>query len=328
MPLAETVTIDASQFPAQVRADLLESLRTRRIQPKFHYDSYKQAQKWLALHEAHSPARTDPGCLAIYEQAFAAAAGRMSNSGARVIGLGCGGGQKEARLVEMLRARCLPVSHLLCDVSVPLVLTAQQAVERAAPGISGDALVCDLARCESLAQTVDRVAAPTGIPRRRIFTCFGMTPNFEPDVLLPRLAELVRAEDLLLVSANLAPGTDYAAGVRQVLGGYDNELTRDWLLTFLLDIGVEPTDGALQFQVEDTPGGFKRIAADFHFVRHREIEIFGERLAFAAGEKVRLFYSYRYTPLQVRVLAEKHRLKVVQEWVADSGEEGVFLCGQ
>jgi uncharacterized SAM-dependent methyltransferase len=95
-----------------------------------------------------------------------------------------------------------------------------------------------------------------------------------------------------------------------------------------LDIGVERTDGALQFEVEDTPGGFKRIVADFHFTRRREIELLGERFEFAAGEKVRLFYSYRYTPGQVRSLAEKHRLTVVQEWVADSGEEGVFLCGQ
>ena len=53
------VAIHPSQFPAQVRRDLLESLRTRRVNHKFHYDSIKQTQKWLALHEAYSPARTD-----------------------------------------------------------------------------------------------------------------------------------------------------------------------------------------------------------------------------------------------------------------------------
>ena len=56
------VTIHSSQFPENVRRDLLRSLRARRINHKFHYDSYKQAQKWLALHEACSPSRTDPGC--------------------------------------------------------------------------------------------------------------------------------------------------------------------------------------------------------------------------------------------------------------------------
>src|SRR5665213_840514 len=100
MPIAETVMIDASQFPENVRNDLLESLRRRRIQPKFHYESYKQAQMWLALHEAFSPARRDPDCLAVYDRAFEAAADLVTEAGACVVGLGCGGGQKDARLLH------------------------------------------------------------------------------------------------------------------------------------------------------------------------------------------------------------------------------------
>src|SRR5512143_3202559 len=56
------VAIHASQVPDRVRRDLIESLRTRRINPKFHYDSLKQTGKRLALREAYSPARTDPDC--------------------------------------------------------------------------------------------------------------------------------------------------------------------------------------------------------------------------------------------------------------------------
>jgi len=67
------VAIHSSQFPQNVRRDLMESLRTRRINHKFHYDSVNQTQKWLALHEAYSPSRTDPGCAAIYDRGFAVA---------------------------------------------------------------------------------------------------------------------------------------------------------------------------------------------------------------------------------------------------------------
>ena len=56
MNSAATVRIHASQFPENVRRDLLASLRTRRVNHKFHYDSVKQTQKWLALHEAGMPA--------------------------------------------------------------------------------------------------------------------------------------------------------------------------------------------------------------------------------------------------------------------------------
>ena len=66
-----------------------------------------------------------------------------------------------------------------------------------------------------------------------------MIPNFEPQVILPRLAGMIRPEDYLLLSANLAPGADYAAGVQRILPLYDNTLTREWLMTFLLDLGVE-----------------------------------------------------------------------------------------
>ena len=97
------VAIHASQFPEKVRRDLLESLRTRRVNHKFHYDSVKQTQKWLALHQAYSPSRTDADCAATYDRSFAAVAERIEAGRVHLIGLGCGGGQKDTRLLKLLR---------------------------------------------------------------------------------------------------------------------------------------------------------------------------------------------------------------------------------
>ena len=100
--------------------------------------------------------------------------------------------------------------------------------------------VCDLATADDLSAIPDsRITHHAS----RITTFFGMIPNFEPQIILPRLASLVRPKDFLLFSANLAPGNNYAAGVKKVLPQYDNPLTRDWLMTFLLDLGVERNDG-------------------------------------------------------------------------------------
>ena len=52
------VAFHASQSPENVRRDLVESLRKRKLNHKFLYDSVKQTQKWLALHRAFSPSRT------------------------------------------------------------------------------------------------------------------------------------------------------------------------------------------------------------------------------------------------------------------------------
>jgi hypothetical protein len=112
-PVAE-VTIHASQFPEAVRRELLHSLRVRRVNHKFHYDSVRQTQKWLALHQACSPSRNDADCAAIYDRSFEAAARRMEAPRIHLIGLGCGGGQKDARLLKLLQARSREIFHTPC----------------------------------------------------------------------------------------------------------------------------------------------------------------------------------------------------------------------
>jgi hypothetical protein len=137
----------------------------------------------------------------------------------------------------------------------------------------------------------------------------------------------VGSGDHLLLSANLAPGSDYSAGIQRILPLYENELTRDWLMTFLLDLGVESQDGDLRFIIEEDPNGsaLKRVAAYFDFRRARVIELSPERFEFRASDSIRLFFSYRHTPGQVRELMEPYGLSVEQEWIGASGEEGVFL---
>ena len=134
MTTSVQVAIHPSQFPENVRRDLLASLRTRRVNHKFHYDSVKQTQKWLALHEAYSPARNDADCLATYDRAFAAAAAQIKARQVHVIGLGCGGGQKDAQLMKQLQARGKKISYTPCDVSVAMVLVARQAALAIAAG--------------------------------------------------------------------------------------------------------------------------------------------------------------------------------------------------
>jgi uncharacterized SAM-dependent methyltransferase len=324
------VTIHASQFPENVRRDLLASLRTRKVNHKFHYDSVKQTQKWLALHEAHSPARYDENCLTTYDQAFVAAVKKINAKTVRVIGLGCGGGQKDAQLLGFLKARGREIFYTPCDVSTAMVLVAREAALKILPGKNCFPFVCDLATADDLQKSlVTRHASPrrAEAQRRRLVTFFGMIPNFAPQEILPKLAALVRPQDWLLFSANLAPGKNYAAGVKKVLPQYDNALTRDWLLTFLTDLGVARGDGKLQFKIkDDAANGLKRITADFHFTRLVKIKIESEAFEFRAGESIRLFFSYRYTPARVRKILSRHGLKVREQWISQSGEEGVFLC--
>ncbi|MDE3068589.1 MAG: L-histidine N(alpha)-methyltransferase [Verrucomicrobiota bacterium] len=317
------VAIDSSQFPENVRRDLWQSLRRRRVNHKFHYDSVRQAQKWLALHQACSPTRNDADCRRIYEQGFEAVAEKIKAKRVHVLGLGCGGGQKDTRLLKRLKARNREIFYAPCDVSAAMVLVARRTALAVLPEKHCFPLVCDLATADDLSGLFDSRAAPHA---SRVLTFFGMIPNFEPQDILPKLTALMRRRDFLLVSANLAPGSSYAAGVKKVLPQYDNGLTRDWLMTFFLDLGVERRDGELKFSIEAGRSGLKRIVARFHFHRPRRIQIENQAFHLRTGHSVRLFFSYRYTPERVQKMLAEHDLEVCNRWIGMSEEEGVFLC--
>ncbi len=317
------IRIHSSQFPERIHHDLRQSLRTRRIHHKFHYDTVKQARKWLALHRKYSPYRTDRDCAETYQRAFAAL-GRLGSAHVRVIGLGCGGGHKDRELLQSLLRSDRQVEYLPLDVSVAMVLTARQTVRPVLRHYGLDPIVCDL-------QTAGDLPALFGsgdFHGQRLFTFLGMLPNFEPDLILPRLASFLQPSDLLLLSANLAPGKDYAAGVEQVLPLYDNELTRDWLLTFLYDLGIERDDGEIYFAVETTldPLPLKRITAWYRFLESREVALEEERFQFRAGDSIRLFFSCRHNEENVHAILATQGLCVRNSWLADSGEEGLFLA--
>jgi L-histidine Nalpha-methyltransferase len=317
------VAIHESQSPENVQRDLLVSLRTRRVNHKFHYDSIKQTNQWLALHQVYSPSRNDRDCAATYDRAFTEAIAQIRAKQVHVLGLGCGGGQKDTRLLKLLQARNLSASYTPSDVSVAMTLVAQKAARIVLPANRIFPFVCDLATAKNLSSLIATHHAPR---TTRLVTFFGMIPNFEPDAILPKLAMLVRRPDTLLFSANLAPGPDYAAGVKKILPQYDNALMREWLVTFLRDLGVEQNDGVVRFTAENGRLGLKRVMARFHFRRARQIEVAGKSFGFKSGDVVQLFFSYRYTPELVRARLAAHGLKVQQQWITKSGEEGVFLC--
>lgn len=319
------VTVHESQFPDAVRRDLIASLKSGRINHKFHYDSVRQTQRWLELHQAYSPSRTDADCSATYDRSFEAVAPKLAGTDIHLVGLGCGGGQKDTRLLDLLTRNGKKVAYTACDVSVAMTIVAAQTAQAQIKGLVCHPLVCDLATTDDLGSVLDDLhdkSAP------RLFTFFGMIPNFEPQDILPKLAAWVRPQDQLLFSANLAPGPDYGAGVAKVLPLYDNDLTKRWLIAFLTGIGVEESDGEVKFGIEadSTGSGLKKIVASFHFKHPRKLTVEGDPFEFRASQSIRLFFSYRHTADGMPRLLEKHGLQVNGSWITKSGEEGVFLC--
>ncbi len=320
-----SVHVHDSLSAAAWAAALEESLRRRDLAPRFLYESPKQARRWMALHERYSPARRDAEGAAIYERASAQAAARLRPGPATVIGLGCGGGQKEAALLRQVRQAGHPAAYVPVDASLPLVLAAAATARAAAPGLDCQPVAADLTAAAGLPDLLSRIVPPD---HARVFAFYGMLPNLEPDFVRAWLGVLIRPGDQVLLSANLAPGSDYAAGVRQILPQYDNPLMREWLLTWPQHLGLDPDAFELGFGIASHAGppDLLRVEAHLRFLRPQQIGVEGANHAFAAGDSMRVFFSYRHTAERVHELLRPAGLRVTGEWVTPSGEEGVFAA--
>jgi uncharacterized SAM-dependent methyltransferase len=314
------LAIHPSMFPQRSRAAYVESFRTRRMNHRFHYESEKQAQQWLALHEAYSPARTDDDCLRTYERAFGEISRAIQAEELALISIGCGGGQKDLTLLKSFAAS--KIYYVPSDVSLPLALTAHLRATKTFPMLESKPALLDLSGAPDLTGFIDGLVAAKA---KRVIAFFGMLPNFEPEEALRPLAAALRTDDILLVSANLAPGSDYEPGVKRILPLYDNDLTRRWLATALLDAGLGFNPADIRFSVSATED-LLRVEANYRFDKPQSIRLDDEEITYESGDTFRLFFSYRHTPDRLRDLLAKHGIRIERQWIAASEEEGVFLC--
>ena len=307
-------------------AALRRSFERRCIDPQFHYLSVRQSQSWLALHRLYSPFAANPAGMEVYQSAFAWAAKNLPGDAVELVSLACGGAGKEQQLTKCLRRAGKEVLVTLSDISVPLVLEGYQTLS-AEPGVTDlEAVALDLLAAGDL-----NAILATGRSREisRVVTCFGLMPNTDPLVIAARLASLPAKNDVLLVGANLVPESDYEQNTRKALADYDNAATRHWLGLLLRDVGFEPEDGEMFFDVEPCASlpELLQIVAHFRLRRDRTIELGGEPLKFSAGEHLRLFFSNRYTPDLLRRVFELQKLKILGEWVSVEKNEGIIACG-
>src|SRR3989442_9282991 len=110
------------------------------------------------------------------------------------MGLGWGGVKRVPRLLELLQAPGRTLFYTPSDVSSAMVLTARRAALKVIPPKRCFPFVCDLATATDLPRILSNFAALTQhhlsrftFQASRLFTFFGMIPNFEPQIILPRL---------------------------------------------------------------------------------------------------------------------------------------------
>jgi L-histidine N-alpha-methyltransferase len=320
----QPVYVHPSQFPQKVYQDYIQGFINKKIDHKFHYDSVKQSQKWLRIHDSYSPARNNDDGILCYQRCFQHLKDKIgSHVDLDLIGLGCGGGEKDKSLLITLAGSYRSLTYYPVDVSLSLSLISAQKVRDYSSNVEIMPIVCDLLSAGDLVTGIQSQQAK----RSKIVTFFGMIPNFLPHEILPILARFIDQEDILLMSANLSPGEDYLAGIDKILFQYDNDLTRDWLMTILLDVGLHKDDGEICFSIKDDlmEPGLKRINCTFKVSRKIDLNIDNNRIQWQEGDEVQLFFSYRYTSPKLETVLRQYQLSLVDYWEGANQEEGVYL---
>jgi uncharacterized SAM-dependent methyltransferase len=314
------LTVLPARRPEVVQARLTEALRAGAVPGRFLYDAPAQAERWLAYHRAWAPAARAASVLArLYDDAFAAAWAAAGPGPLTYVGLGCGGGAKDARFMALGPAS-QPAAYVAADTSPDLVEAALAAVAAARPDAALRGVVFDLLAAPTRAELHPGGGAA-------VWSALGILPNVDAAVLLPLLAGLAEPGEGLLVSANLSP-VPYPAAVDRVVPQYDNPEARAWYQGALDELGLGLADApvAVTHRALTPDGAIWRVEATATLTRAAALGPAEAQVHLPAGARLAVFHSDRYLPEAMPGVFAQHGLTLKGAWVAEDREEGTYLA--
>ena len=271
------------------------------------YSHPSLARLWKKVHLTCSPFYQRPAVRRLYTQPATVLRARLRHAPYHLFALGCAEGLKESLLLRKLPKPALLLTADTC-------LSMAKFAARKLPARAKVARQINLTSTRSLSRlflsTIPQPKSKIPSPARLI-TLFGVLPNLDPLPLLRCLAKNMAPKDLLLFSANLAPGKDGRLGALRILAQYDNQLTRKWLTTALHRSRPRIPPGHLQFGVFPDPKQktLARIEARW----------------LSQNPPIIIFASRRPTLSHLENWIRTSGLRRLHRWIEPKGEEGVWL---
>jgi uncharacterized SAM-dependent methyltransferase len=227
-----------------------------------------------------------------------------------ICGLGCGEGSKDAVLLRAFKGvRNGASSYIGADFSQALL---ELALEEAKPHVSHvSGFKCDLGNESHLAGVCNAAMDEDSQPV--IFTVLGNTLGaFDPRQFPGRLRKHLRPSDWFLFDGEIfSPET---------LAGYDNPTNRRFAWGPLTGVGITDEDGRLEFSSATVGDGLLAITKHFAAARDLRLNIGGEVIEIAAGEKLRMSSSIKYANQSALLgFVENAGFQVESRWSSSDG---------
>lgn len=303
-----------AEFAADVARDLAK--RPKQLQPKYLYDALGSSLfdaicrlPWYRI------ARAEHRLIAAHAEAIAAGLLPIAGAaGLTVIELGCGKGDKLVRVVRALAGRTRRADVHLIDVSEQaLRATAHRLVRFPHFTVSSHQATYEAGLARAAAARRDGPAI--------VLFLGSNIGNFDPrdaEDLLRRIRSTLRAEDVLLL------GADLAKPERELLLAYDDPLgvTSAFDKNLLVRINRE-LGGAFDLGAFDHDARWNAEAGrvEMHLVSHRAqrvpIAALDAVIEFEAGESIWTESSYKYEPEQIVSMGAAAGLTAAGQWIDD-----------
>ena len=287
----------------EIARDLAQAFRSRFLDERFFYWLPSSVQAWVELCSA-AEYRNANRALKLLEEAAPSLAQRWPEMKA-LCGVGCGEGSKDRVLLDAYAARGSRLAYIAADFSQALIELAMESAAPAASALRGVKL--DVMRDQHL-QALVSGRGPC------IYSVLGNTLGaFDPDEFPARLRRVLDPADHVLFDGELFAG-------EETLRGYDNPANRRFAFAPLAGLGLSEKDGELRFELAAGADGLREVSKHFVARRGLELKIGGVQIAVAAGEKVRMSSSIKYTDESVlRSRIEAGGFHVEQVWKSPDG---------
>lgn len=274
--------------------EFVAALKQRYLPEKFFYWFPLSVKAWLELCQLNQPYKNFSRSYELVSQHACDIARPYAGTGAEVVSLGAGQGDKDLLLLEALRQAGAHVRYRPVDASQALLELAVKRATEAGFSVSG--LKADLAASPTAATLTARASQP------RLYLVLGNTLGaIDPLAFLETLRRLLCPADRLLVDGEIFDPRD-------TMAGYENPVNRRFAFAPLASIGLEePRDGRLVFETDTDSrrAGLHRVTKHFRAARPLEIAVAGRRVPLAAGEKIAMNCSYKYTRAAFLALLEE-----------------------
>ncbi len=255
------------------------------------YRNYVRSRSLIATSAAHLAATVEPGPL-------------------EMLSLGSGQGDKDAILLQALASGRSGLRYTPVDTSQALLEMA--IAEAGRVGVRAEGVKADLTKPDHL----DALEASPDEPPRLVVLVGNTLGAFDPQGYARALARFLRDQDLVLVDGELYSG-------QETLSGYDNPVNRRFAWAPLHAVGIRDEDGELRFETAEDAGVPGLYAVTKHFEAGRDVQAMmgGESLRLAAGERVAMSRSGKYTEGTFTRILEHAGLAI--RWLGRS-EDGRF----